>query len=113
MLIVKEKISKDKIIQMNKFFQYMVKGVVDIRLEIVALDAELHADLEELLLGEGSNGHDLYGFNILFDGFEIEYDSMINIPRNRELGYPRGGTTIVDKDVQKRIDEVIKKWINI
>ena len=68
------------------FFEDMVKCVADIELDLVAVSAELHADLEELLLENGSNQKNLYGFNILYDDGEIEFDSMINPPRNREAG---------------------------
>ena len=60
----------------------MVKIVVDIDLEIVAVDAEMHADLEQLLLGEGSGQQNLWGANIfpLRDKEDqLEYTSLINI----------------------------------
>ncbi len=57
----------------------MVKAVVDIKRGLLAIDAELHADLEKLLLENGSNQFDLWGINLYFDGDLIEFDSMINI----------------------------------
>lgn len=45
----------------------MVKAVVDIAREILAVNAELHADLEQMLLGNGSNQKYLYGINIYYD----------------------------------------------
>ena len=51
--------------------------------------------IEQMLLENGSDQKSLYGFNIYFDG-EIEYDSMINPPRNREAGFPRVGRDVVD-----------------
>ena len=63
-------------------FGDMIKAVVDIDKEIVAVDAELHSDLEALLLDKGSKQKDLWGINLYpdlqGDGF-IEYDSMINV----------------------------------
>ena len=89
----------------------MIKGVVDVKKELVGLNAAMHADIEKAFLENGSEQKDLYGFNILYDDYEIEYDSMINIPRNRDLGYPRGGTTLQDTEMCEKIREVIEKWI--
>ena len=52
-------------------FGDMIKCVADVKRGLLAIDAELHADLERLLLDNGSAGEDLWGF--------IEYDSLINI----------------------------------
>ncbi len=51
-----------------------------------------------------------YGFNIYYDG-EIEYDSMINPPRNRAAGYPRVGRDVADPIAREKIKEIVAKWI--
>lgn len=91
----------------------MSKAVVDTGRELIAVNAELHSDLESLLLENGSEQRNLYGINILFDEREIEFDSMINSPRNREAGYPRAGRTVADPEARKRIEEVVSKWIEM
>ena len=53
----------------------------------------------------------VYGINILYDLWEIEYDSLINPPRNREAGYPRVGRYVADPEARKKIEEVVNKWI--
>ena len=66
----------------DNFFGDMVKGVVDIERELLSLDAELHCDLEKLLLENDSNQEALWGINLYPDmeGEDfIEFDSMINI----------------------------------
>ena len=66
----------------NHFFTTLVKGVADVERRIIALDAEMHSDLEQLLLEDGSTQEDLWGFNILFDTAienALEYTSLINI----------------------------------
>ena len=83
----------------------------DIERGLLAVNADLHADLEELLLENGSEQKNLYGYNILYDGWEIEYDSLINPPRNREAGYPRVGRYVADPEARERIQEIVKKWI--
>lgn len=51
--------------------------------------------------------------NILFDEWEIEYDTMINPPRNREAGFPRAGRYVADPIARERIKETVKRWIEI
>jgi hypothetical protein len=63
-------------------FGNLVKAVVDVERKIMAVDGELHADEEALLLENGSLQEDLWGINIYPDleGPErIEFDSIINI----------------------------------
>lgn len=45
-------------------FGNMVKAVVDVERRIMALDGELHADEEALLLESGSRQESLWGINI-------------------------------------------------
>ena len=91
----------------------MIKYVVDIENGLLAVNAELHSDLEELLLENGSKQTSLYGINILYDLWEIEYDSLINPPRNREAGYPRAGRDVADPSARKKIEEIVNKWIQM
>lgn len=107
------KLNDLKTIEDETFFDYMIKAVVDIDKELIALNAELHSDLEALLLEKGSDQHALYGINLLFDEHEIEYDSLINPPRNREAGYPRVGRYVADPDARQKIEEVVHKWIEM
>ena len=63
-------------------FGDMVKAVVDLRLGVMLLDADLHADQEAELLASGSAQADLWGINLYPDLPEpdwIEFDSMINL----------------------------------
>lgn len=63
-------------------FGNLVKAVVDVDLEIMVIDAELHSDEEAVLLGQGSNQNSLWGINLYPDieGSDwIEFDSMINL----------------------------------
>ncbi len=91
----------------------MIKCVVDIEKDLLAINAELHSDLEKYLLDNGSNNRDLYGINILLDDFEIEFDSLINPPRNREAGFPRVGRDVADPVAREKIVEVVNKWIEL
>ena len=85
----------------------MVKGVVDIKKGLLAIDAELHADLEKMLLENGSNQFDLWGINLYFDGDLVEFDSMINI-RPAQGNRSRG---VEDENTQKKILEIVNNWV--
>ena len=64
------------------WFDDMVKLVVDVRQQTVAVGGELHADAEQLLLERGSQQTDLWGANYYPGrGPEvcIEYTALINI----------------------------------
>ena len=114
MIVVEKviKISELSSLEENMFFNEdeMVKAVADIEQGILALNAPLHSDLEQLLLEKGSKQSSLYGFNIYFDG-EIEYDSLINPPRNREAGFPRVGRDVADPKAREAIQEIVHRWI--
>lgn len=115
MKILNQKISIECLerIEDRTFFtdMSMVKAVVDVEREVLAVNAELHSDLEQMLLENGSSQSNLYGINIYYDNGEIEFDSLINPPRNREAGYPRVGRGVADPKAREKIEEVVDKWI--
>lgn len=91
-------------------FGNLVKAVVDVDREIVALDAELHSDLEALLIEDGSKQKSLWGVNLYpeMSGDEfIEFDSLINI-RPSQSNPSRG---VDDEGIRKRIIEIVSKRI--
>lgn len=60
----------------------MVKAVVDLKKNVIALGTHMHADAEDMLLKNGSLQEDLWGVNIYPEKSQdllIEVDSMINI----------------------------------
>ncbi|MDA0737992.1 MAG: DUF5674 family protein [Nitrospirae bacterium] len=63
-------------------FGDMVKAVVDVEQEIMAIGGELHSDEEAMLLEQGSQQANLWGINLYPDNPPedwIEFDSMINV----------------------------------
>ena len=56
MIIINKPISKEELFKKIAFLinNEMVKGVVDLKKQLIALDAPLHADLEQNLLVAGS-----------------------------------------------------------
>ena len=91
-------------------FGNLVKAVVDVDRELLAVNAELHSDLEALLLEDGSKQKSLWGINlypeIQGDDF-VEFDSMINM-RPSQGNRSRG---IENEDRRKKIFEIIAKRI--
>ena len=85
----------------------MVKGVVDVEKGLLAIDAELHADLEKLLLDNDSDQFDLWGINLYFDGDLVEFDSMINI-RPAQGNRSR---SVEDEKTQRQILEIVNHWV--
>jgi len=94
----------------TKIFSGLVKAVVDIKKEIMVVDADMHADEEKYLIESGSNQDDLWGINIYPDqkgeNF-IEFDSMINV-RPRINNFSRG---INDEKIKHTIIETVNKLI--
>lgn len=109
--IIKEPISKAELdnIAKNQFID-LVKAVIDVKKEIMAIGGELHADEEALLLQEGSLQEDLWGINIYPDksGDElVEFDSMINI-RPSQSNRSRG---VENLEIQQKIRGIVNKLI--
>ena len=111
MKIVTDTIAIGEIKEMAaKMFGDMVKAVVDVERMILALDAELHSDLEALLLEDGSKQKNLWGINIYpeqkGDSF-VEFDSMINV-RPSQGNKSRG---VEDKALRLKIIGIVTKKV--
>jgi len=105
-LIVRERIPADELARLVRlYFEDMVKFVVDIRRGVVAVGGELHADAEQLLLGEGSRQEDIWGANYYPGAGDeqcIECTALINI---RPSAGNRG-MEIEDAGVRARVREL-------
>ncbi|MBU4252150.1 MAG: hypothetical protein KKC39_00025 [Candidatus Omnitrophica bacterium] len=91
-------------------FGNLVKAVVDVERELIAVDAELHSDLEALLLDDGSRQKSLWGINIYpeIQGNDfVEFDSMINM-RPSQGNRSRG---IENEEMRKKIIAIVAKRI--
>jgi ABC-type oligopeptide transport system substrate-binding subunit len=111
MQIIKEPISLNILWENRKTdFTEMMKIVVDIDKEILAIDAEMHADLENLLLMNNAEQKHLWGANIYpFQSGDnyLEYTSFINIrpsQNNRSM-------EVIDLEIRKKIIQIVNKLI--
>jgi len=93
---------KDRLID----FEEIMKIVVDVDKDILAIDAEMHADLEKSLLDNGSEQKDLWGANVYpmnKPGENLEYTSFINIrpsQANRSM-------EVQDETIRKKIQQIV------
>ncbi|MCK4859522.1 MAG: hypothetical protein KAS87_03070 [Candidatus Omnitrophica bacterium] len=89
-------------------FSDMIKFVVDLKREIIALGGELHSDGEALLLEDGSKQQDLWGGNFYpKKEKKIEYSSLINIRPSVE----NNSLEVQDIFVQEKMKDIISKLL--
>jgi hypothetical protein len=71
-------------------FGTLVKAVVDVKTGVMAVDGELHADQEALLLEDGSSQRELWGVNL----------------------YPDvAGDDVVDSEIRARIRDIVTRLV--
>ena len=113
MKIITQSIVLDELQQMAAgLFGNLVKAVVDIDREMIAVDAELHSDLEALLLEDGSKQQSLWGINFYPEvqgGDFIEFDSMIKM-RLSQGNRSRG---VDDEKIREKILSVVQKRVKL
>lgn len=112
MKTVKDKIKLAELSEMAKnMFDNLVKAVVDIKKEIMIVDAPMHSDEEAELLKNGSKQADLWGINLYPEKYGeedfVEFDSMINLRpsqnnRSRDVNDPR---------IRKIIIQIVNKLV--
>ncbi len=91
-------------------FGDLVKTVVDVEREIMAIGGDLHADEESILLKNGSLQENLWGINIYPDLSRdewIEFDSIINIKPNQK----NMSRFVEDEKIRRKIIEIVNKLI--
>ena len=86
-------------------FGDMIKCVADVKRGLLALDADLHADLERLLLEDGSAQENLWGFNLWVE--EEGEDFIINI--RSWQGNP--SRDVENPEAREAIKSIVDKFI--
>lgn len=111
MIILEKPITRAELSTLaENFYGDMIKGVVDVEQELLALDAELHSDLEGMLLREGSSQEALWGINLypeVEDDDFLEFDSLINI-RPRQGNRSRD---VENEEIRERIRQIVNKYM--
>lgn len=110
-VIVREPISKEEAAQIGvPWYEDFIKGVVDIERSIIALGGEYHMDANVVLIENGSEQQNVWGFNIYpeKDGESwIEYVSLINI----RPAQGNRGMVVEDEALRKKIRNVVESLI--
>ena len=111
MIILEKPMTREELSQLaENFYGDMIKGVVDVEQELLALDAELHSDLEGMLLREGSQQEALWGINLYPEADDedfLEFDSLINI-RPRQGNRSRD---VENEDIREKIRTIVDKYM--
>lgn len=95
-----------------KMYGNLVKAVADVKLGVMIVDAEMHADEEQYLLENGSQQADLWGFNLYPEKFGtdefVEFDSMINIrPSQNNMS-----RDVHDETVRSQIIDIVNNKVS-
>lgn len=111
MQIIRNSITKAELAEIARGqFGDMVKAVVDVERGIMAIGGELHADMEALLIEDGSRQARLWGVNLYLARQEsewLEFNSMINV-RPSQNNSSRG---VEDPAIRAQITEVVNKLV--
>lgn len=109
--IVKKEISLEEVKKTaEEQYGNMIKAVVDIEKEIMAIGGELHSDANDLLNKAGSDQRKVWGINIFPKKPKeewIEFNSLINIK-------PKEGNFDMDikfEEIKNKIKEIVNKLI--
>lgn len=109
--IIEKPISKSELKALaEEGFGDMVKAVVDIEKEVMALGSELHADAETLLTEQGSKRENVWGINLYPEkpeGEWIEFDSMVNIKPQ----FNNRSRNVENPEIQNQIKKIINHLI--
>ena len=109
--VIKEPITRIELIEIAKErFGDLVKVVVDIEQNIMAIGSELHADEEAILLEQGSDQNNLWGINLypnISDNDWIEFDSMINVRPSQN----NRSRFVEDEGICKKIIDIVNNLI--
>ncbi len=95
----------------REIFGEMLKAVVDVEQQVIAIGPELHADAQTFLIEKaGSSGMHTWGINLYpgdaGEGF-IEYDSLVNLKpaignRTRDVENP---------ETREKIRAIVQKFV--
>ena len=94
----------------KEWYGFLIKGTVDIANNKVAIGGDYHLESCELLVKQGSNHNDIWGFNIRFDENQnevLEFDSLVNI----KPAVANKSRSVENPEITKKATAIIKSWI--
>ncbi|MCR4586237.1 MAG: DUF5674 family protein [Lachnospiraceae bacterium] len=110
-MILKEAVRLEELWELDpQYFPNMIKFCLDRKRRVVAVNEEMHNDLEYELYDDGSDEHDIYGGNIMKSPVSVVWTAHPNISRNRELGIGAGRER-TDQTVIDELFEILKEYI--
>lgn len=114
-MVLKERVSIDELIgNGKKYHPDRVKFCIDRKREIVAIDEEMHIDMEYELLDDGSSPDDIFGGDIVYDkktgSKELIWEAHPNIERNRLMGIGQG-RALVDLKIIDELKAILIRWV--
>jgi len=108
---IKDPISlKEVHILAQDIYRDMIKGVVDVERDVIALGGEWHMDANAVLIADGSLQQNVWGFNIHVDergDSALKFVSLINI----RPGQGSRSMEIQDEKLRKKIRAIVKRLI--
>ncbi|MCX6789639.1 MAG: DUF5674 family protein [Candidatus Gribaldobacteria bacterium] len=109
--ILDKKINREDLAKIAKeTFDSLVKGVADVEKEKIAIGGEWHSECQEVLVEQGSDGRNVWGFNIHLDQPReswLEFFSLINIKPS--LGSK--DMEIQDENIRQAVKTIVDKFI--
>ncbi|MDD5750445.1 MAG: DUF5674 family protein [Candidatus Pacebacteria bacterium] len=109
--IIDKRISCEDLAKIAKeTFDQVVKGAADIEEGRIAIGAEWHSECQEALVEQGSDGRNVWGFNIHLGQLKenrLEFFSLINIKPS--LGIR--DMEIKDENIKQAIKAIVDKFI--
>lgn len=106
-MIIKEKATKEQLVEMAKHFDGYIKIVVDVGRGILSGGGDRHFDDEKILLENGSHQSDLWGGGFDIKTQEIDYNSIINLRPNQE----NPSRDVLSVDIRKKFDKIVEKLL--
>ena len=105
-----DKITITELYELSKKLNGMVKMVIDIKKNIIMIDAPMHADMATYLTQNGSEFNDLWGIRIFPNAsgneYSIKFISMIN-----DKSTLNNSQYIKDKNIKNIILDILKAAI--
>ena len=99
----------------NSYYPDRIKFCIDRKRKKVSIDEEMHIDMENELLDDGSDPRDIFGGDIILDDpaqlkTHIVWEAHPNIDQNRRLGIGRG-RKLSNQEIIDDLFSILKNWI--